>query len=215
MENHRDYNEEKEIENIVDGPRVMNFSDAIFAFAATLLVLKIDLPILSSADFNTELPMALFALWPQYLANIITFFVIGHYWLVHHAVFGRIKRLDKTVVWLNILCLIAVAFLPFPVDLYGTYNNIPIVIAFYSGALAVVGLLLAIIWIYASDKHRLIDKNLSQKKIDFLSYKYLVAPVVFGIAIPLAFIHPIIAQLAWIFVILGIVFIEKIAKKVR
>ena len=43
------------IEVIVDHGRLMNFSDAIFAFAATLLVLKIDLPGISEARMERVL----------------------------------------------------------------------------------------------------------------------------------------------------------------
>ena len=107
------------VESLVDENRVMNFSDAIFAFAATLLVLKIDLPVIIGSNVNEQLPSLLINLWPQYLANIITFFIIGVYWLNHHAVFGLIRRYNKTLVWLNIIFLMSVAFLPFPVDLYG------------------------------------------------------------------------------------------------
>lgn len=195
-------------EIIVDHSRVMNFSDAVFAFAATLLVLKIDLPALNGVSLDTHLPGALFALWPQYLANFITFFVIGFYWLEHHGIFAYIKRFNRTVVWINMLLLISVSFLPFPVDLYGDHNNIPFVVAFFSASLAMVGYLHLFIWIYASAGHRLIDKDVEQSRINYYTAKYAVAPIVFTAAIPLSFIHPLIAQFSWIFVILGVVYIN-------
>jgi uncharacterized membrane protein len=103
--------------NFIDENRVTSFSDAVFAFAATLLVLKIDLPIITANQINTRLFPELINLWPQYLANMISFLVIGFYWLSHHSIFNQIKRFDRTVVWLNIIFLIFLSFLPFPVDL--------------------------------------------------------------------------------------------------
>jgi uncharacterized membrane protein len=50
---------EQKINTLIDGDRIINFSDAVFAFAATLLVLKIDLPQippeLLETQFVTEL----------------------------------------------------------------------------------------------------------------------------------------------------------------
>ncbi len=198
--------------DLIDSGRVMNFSDAIFAFAATLLVLKIDVPVLNSVALGQELPTAIVNLWPQYLANIITFFVIGHYWLEHHAIFAYIKHYNRMIVWLNILLLISVAFLPFPVDLYGDHSEIPFVVAFYSASLALVGLLNYVIWIYASNGHKLIDKKVSERTIKYYNIKYAISPVVFALAIPISFVDPLLAQFSWVFVILGIVLFARLNK---
>ncbi|HVZ66761.1 MAG TPA: TMEM175 family protein [Patescibacteria group bacterium] len=215
MDKKKNKEEKKEaveaIIDLVDQNRVTNFSDGVFAFAATLLVLKIDLPAVVG-DVNIALPGALISLWPQYLANIISFLIIGFYWLNHHAIFGLIRKFDKNIVWINIVFLISLSFLPFPVDLYGDHNTVPVVVAFYSASLAVVGLLLASIWLYACEKKELIDKNLSPRHIRYYSLTFLVPPVVFAIAVPLAFIHPLIAQFSWVFVIIGLIMVDKMFK---
>jgi len=203
------------VESLVDENRVMNFSDAIFAFAATLLVLKIDLPVIVGGSVTDQLPSMLVNLWPQYLANIITFFIIGVYWLNHHAVFGLIRKYNKMLVWMNIVFLMSVAFLPFPVDLYGDYSSNPVVIGFFALSLAIVGYLLAAIWIYASTNHRLVDKALSKRRIKFYTMEYLVAPVIFTISIPLAIIHPAIAQLSWLLILFGVMLVNHFAKYKR
>ncbi|HVT00680.1 MAG TPA: TMEM175 family protein [Patescibacteria group bacterium] len=194
--------------DLVDQNRITNFSDGVFAFAATLLVLKIDLPAVVG-DINVALPGALVSLWPQYLANIISFLIIGFYWLNHHAIFGLIRKFDSRIVWLNIIFLISLSFLPFPVDLFGDHNTIPVVVAFYSASLAIVGLLLASIWLYACEKKELIDEKLSARHIRYYSLTFLVPPVVFALAVPLAFIHPLIAQFSWVLVIIGLIIVDK------
>lgn len=201
---------EKDIWLIIDENRVANFSDAIFAFAATLLVLKIDLPAVLEGEIATALPTALINLWPQYFANLITFFIIGFYWLNHHTILGLIRKYNKTVVWLNILFLTSISFLPFPVDLYGDHSNVPIVVAFYCASLSVVGFLLLSIWLYVALGHRLIDENIGKKRIRYHTLQYLVAPVVFAAAVPIAFIYPILSQLSWIWVILGFFAVNKL-----
>lgn len=203
------------VENLISEDRVVSFSDAVFAFAATLLVLKIDLPSVTASEVTTQLPFQLIHLWPQYLANIISFLIIGYYWLNHHAIFGMLKRFNKTIVWVNLVFLIFLSFLPFPVDLYGDYPTVHIVIIFYSLSLAIVGYLLAGIWWYASSHNRLVDKNLSQRHIHYYMIRYLIAPIVFTLSVPLALIDPVISQFSWVFVILGIVLVNKLYRYKR
>ena len=109
----------------------------------------------------------------------------------------------------------SVAFLPFPVDLYGDYSNSKVVIGFFAGSLAIVGYLLAAIWIYASNNHRLIEKSLSKRRIKFYTMEYLVAPVIFTVSIPLAIIHPTIAQISWLFILFGVILVNHFARYKR
>ncbi len=200
---------QEEVEGIIDQGRVINFSDAVFAFAATLLVLKIDLPQLSGVDIEAQLIQSLINLWPQYLANVISFLAIGYYWLTHHVIFGLTKRFNRTIVWMNIVFLILLSFLPFPVDLYGDYYNMPIVVVFYAASVAVLGYMLSFIWWYASRGNRLIDAKMSEKRIRFYTYKLLIAPIVFTVSIPLVYVHPLLAQFAWVFVLVGLALVNK------
>lgn len=182
----------------IDANRIIAFSDSIFAFAITLLVLKIDIPILSNATVATTLMGELVNLWPQYLANIISFLVIGYYWLVHHKLFTLIKRYDSTLVWLNIFLLMSITFLPFSTDLVGTYNDDPVALAFYSLNLCMVGLMILAIWLYASYHHRLISHDLNKALVRYYTIKTFIAPVIFAISIPLSFVHPVLAQSSWV-----------------
>ena len=202
-------NIERQIWGIIDEDRVVNFSDAVFAFAATLLVLKIDLPVEVRSNMSTQLFPALATLWPQYFANIISFLIIGFYWLNHHAIFGMLKKFNSTIVWINIIFLISLSFLPFPVDLYGDYMHEPPVVVFYSASLAVVGFLLFVLWWYASSDHRLISKEMSRQTMQYFSARLLIAPIVFTVSIPLVYIHPVLAQLSWVLVIVGMIWIGK------
>lgn len=200
------------VENLINEERVLNFSDAVFAFAATLLVLKIDLPSLFPGQVEAGFFQMLVSLWPTYLANIVSFLVISYYWLSHHAVFGLMKRFNMTIVWLNVIFLISIAFLPFPVDVFGEYSDVPDVVLFYTGSLALVGYLLAVMWWYAASAHRLIDKTLSDRHITFYTMQILVAPVVFTLSMPLVYIDPWVTKISWIFVIFGIWVVNKTFK---
>jgi uncharacterized membrane protein len=195
----------KSVENLINQDRVLNFSDGVFAFAATLLVLKIDLPTLTQTDLSSgRILQELINLWPQYFANIISFLIIGYYWLTHHAVFGLIKKYDQIIIWLNIIFLIFLSFLPFPVDLFGDFENSQVIIIFYSATLSLVGFILATVWLYASYKNKLIDPHMSRHQITYYSLRFLLAPIIFLLSIPLVFIDPLLTKVSWVFVIIGI-----------
>ena len=91
-----------------DTGRLMAFSDAVFAITITLLVLEIRPP----ADYSNLLHN-LAALWPSYLAYVVTFLFIGQVWANHHVMFDHIRAADRVVLLLNTLLLMVVAFLPF------------------------------------------------------------------------------------------------------
>jgi NAD(P)-dependent dehydrogenase (short-subunit alcohol dehydrogenase family) len=119
-----------------DTSRLETFSDGVLAIVITLLVLGIEVPP-SSASLGHDL----LALWPSYLAYGVSFLLIGAIWVNHHAMFRHIVRADGTLLVLNLLHLMVVAFMPFSTAvlaqafLRGTDE--PIAAAFYGAVLAV------------------------------------------------------------------------------
>ena len=91
-----------------DSARLVFFSDAVFAIAVTLLVLEIRPP-----EDTRHLLHGLAALWPSYLAYALTFLLIGQVWANHHVIFDHIRVADRTMLFLNTLLLMDIAFLPF------------------------------------------------------------------------------------------------------
>lgn len=201
----------EDVENLIDNDRLVNFSDAVFAFAATLLILKIDLPSLPYETVATNFTAELFKLWPEYLANLISFFIIAYYWRSHHAVFLLLRKFNSKIVWINIALLISVAFLPFPVDLFGDYYDIPAVTVFYSLSIALVGYLLLILWLY-SVHAGLITKHISKRSIEYHTWNIAAAPLLFSVSIPITLIDHFIAKVSWILLIVVLIIIRKIYK---
>jgi uncharacterized membrane protein len=91
-----------------DPTRIAAFSDAVIAIAITLLVLEIRPP-----KDSADLLHGLAALWPSYLSYGLTFMLIGQIWANHHVMFDHIRSVDRTILFLNTVLLIDVAFLPF------------------------------------------------------------------------------------------------------
>jgi uncharacterized membrane protein len=98
--------------------RVEAFSDGVFAIAITLLVLEIHVP---TARAGESLWRALGHEWPSYFAYVVGFLVIGVTWLNHHTTFSVIAHVDRTLLLLNLLLLMSIAAIPWPVELVSTY----------------------------------------------------------------------------------------------
>ena len=93
-----------------DTGRVEAFSDGVFAIAITLLVLEIKV---DPSDFD-HLAHALTQQWPAYLAYVTSFLTVGSVWIAHHNLYTGLRFIDPVLLRLNLLLLMAAAFLPFP-----------------------------------------------------------------------------------------------------
>jgi len=93
-----------------DTGRIEAFSDGVFAIAITLLVLDIDVP----PSAYAHLFRGFADQWPAYLAFATSFMTIGGIWMLHHAVFRRLRYANTAVMRINLVLLMTVSFLPFP-----------------------------------------------------------------------------------------------------
>lgn len=175
------------------------FSDAVFAIAITLLVLEIHLPETEGLLTDGQLRDALVGLGHQYLGYILSFLVIGVFWIGHHRRYRFIRHYDGMLLFLNLLLLMIVAFLPFPSALISRYPGATATI-FYAGVMVAAGVVSLLIWGYASRGHRLIDPELSGRVIRREYLALLATPLVFLASIGIALIDPDLAKFFWILV---------------
>ena len=186
--------------------RLLFFSDAVFAIAITLLALEIRLPSLEGSLTNKQLFESLLAIWPQYFSYVLSFLVIGAFWLGHHRKFRYILRYDTNLILLNIVLLMVIAFIPFPTAVIGENENRTATI-FYALIMTVAGLLNASIWLYASYHHRLIDPQFPFQQIRRETIRALVVPGVFLVSMGLSFLNPILAIYSWLLIAVALRFV--------
>ena len=96
---------------VLSKDRMEGFSDGVFGFAITLLVLDLALH-----PPGTPLHQVLEA-WPGYLAYVVSFLTIGAAWLAHTALTDQLAQTDSLFLRLNLVALLAVTYLPFPTGL--------------------------------------------------------------------------------------------------
>lgn len=92
----------------VNSSRAEAFSDGVLAVVITLLVLDLHADA-SKGDLAGQLRHA----WPTFLAYLVSFFVVGVIWVNHHALFALIDRVDRVLLFENLLLLMFVTTLPF------------------------------------------------------------------------------------------------------
>lgn len=178
--------------------RVVFFSDAVFAIAITILVLDIQVPDIPPALVPRQLPGRILDLGPKFLSYVISFLVLAVYWQAHHRVFRPIRRYDKTLLWLNFLFLMTVAFLPFPTSLLGEYGEEQISVVIYAANAAAASLLLASISLYATADRRLVDPNLDDEALGRGRVRGLAVPAVFLLSIAISFFSVTAAMYSWL-----------------
>ena len=175
--------------------RLIFFSDAVFAIAITLLALEIRLPAEGPLT-NAELIKNLLALWPRYLGYLVSFLVIGVFWMSHHRKFRFIRAYDGNLMLLNLLLLMVIAFIPFPTSVISEYGNQAATI-FYALVIILAGLFSIALWRYASYRNRLTDPTLDERHRRQELIGPLVVSSVFLVSIGVAFINADLAKFTW------------------
>jgi uncharacterized membrane protein len=129
--------------------RVEAFSDGVFAIAITLLILEIKVPKLPHDSSPAALAGALFALWPSYLAFLLSFFAILIMWINHHGLFNLVGKVNPGFLYANGFLLLLVSFVPFPTSVLAEYLDgkaLNTAAAFYCGTFIFISIGYNLIW---------------------------------------------------------------------
>ena len=168
--------------------RLEAFSDGVFAIAATLLVLEF------SVHTTQDLGKHLLQLWPSYLAYATSFITIGIIWMNHHHTVSLMGRADRTLLFVNILLLLTIAFLPFPTKLVAQYlrsDQEKVATLVYAATLVVMAALHQVWWQYARRNRRLIAADTPDSALRAVDRAYVVGVPMYGAVFVLAFFSPL------------------------
>jgi TMEM175 potassium channel family protein len=189
---------EGEYDRSDDLDRVVFFSDAVFAIAMTVLALSLKLP---ARTTDAGVAHALQDALPSIYTYVLSFAVVGLYWLAHHRMFRYITRFDSVLLALNLATLGTVAFTPFPTSVLGDHGNTTAAVVFYAATMSVLGGLVTVLWAYASRGYRLIAPTTPHAFIRHTLWRGAAVPVVFLGSIPIAFASPNAAEWFWLLIV--------------
>ena len=169
--------------------RLETFADGVFAIAATLLILDVT----ADARNGERLAHSLEHAWPQYAAYAISFLTIGIIWVNHHACFDQIGRADRRFLFINVVFLACVAFIPFPTHLVAEHlrdGDLRAAAIAYGVTLVATALGFAALWYYAALGRRLIREDADHRVVTGISRSYLPGVPSYGAATLIAFWSP-------------------------
>jgi uncharacterized membrane protein len=165
--------------------RLESISDGVIAVIITIMVLSLTPP--KSAD-----PAALLAIWPAFVAYFVSFVFVAIYWVNHRYLFRFLHAVDDRILWSNMLLLSLMSLVPFGAAYMGQTGlaRFPVaadaVVMLVCGA-AYLNLRIAIgRHVRSPDEAAVFNEGRAR-------WVNLAALVAYVLAIPAAFIHPLLS----------------------
>ena len=121
--------------------RLEALADGIFAVAMTLLVLDVKLPDGEIYASNRDLLMRMLSLEHHYVIYLVSFIVLGMFWVAHHAHFHYIRYVDHTLLWINLMFLFFITSVPFGTDLLGDNHQLTFPYFYYGAKVLLLSLI--------------------------------------------------------------------------
>lgn len=161
--------------------RLETFADGVFAIAATLLILNVD-----GAEGSVT------SIWPSYVAYAVSFLTIGIIWVNHHTVMNQFDRVDRRFLFLNVLLLMCVAFVPFPTRLIAEHvrgEGLEGPALVYGATMTVMSISYLSLWLYGVRK--LLRADADPRTIRGITRSYLPGTWIYLGSTLLALVSPL------------------------
>jgi uncharacterized membrane protein len=166
-----------------DPDRLLTFSDGVFAIIITILVLDLEVPDLGS---GSSLRAALVEMQPTIAAFVVSFFLVGMYWVGHRGTFSQVRYVDYNVIWLNLLFLLPVSMIPFVASMLGAYSSDPTALHVYGVVLIAATLVRMVLLRYFHQHPGLLWQPTSHKERRLASIAAAAPLIVYGAAMLIA-----------------------------
>ena len=202
----------KEEAPVISPERLKALADGVFAIGMTLLVLQLSVPVAKGLSRETELLRELGRLLPEFLIYVLSFMILGVFWVIHHSIFGFVRRYDTTLVWLNILFLMFVSLIPFSTTLAGKNGFVTVTAIVYGVNMLLIFNLGWAIWAFITGKRGLADKNIDPIVVKGGKRMGLLYAAVILASIGLAFLIPGVSFIIYSLIVLAFIIFTLIGK---
>jgi uncharacterized membrane protein len=172
--------------------RVEAFSDGVFAIAITLLILEVKVPDQHLGGIAHQLVQH----WPYYDAYVVTFLAIGIMWANHHTVFSYVARVDRTLLFLNLLLLMVCSALPWASSLVANYleadrHQAGIALAIYSGFMVAHAATFTLLWWWLTRTGHLFDARVDVAAARATRLRFALGSLVYPLLVGLSFVSAV------------------------
>jgi uncharacterized membrane protein len=139
--------------------RMLTLSDNVVAVAMTLLVLQLRVPLLSRPDSASQLATRLAGQSSELVSYLVSFYVIGQFWLAHHRVFRQVAAQREGLAWWNFAFLFTITVMPFSASLIGTYGSNPLAVDIFAANLLLAALATQAILVFGHRRDLLVEET--------------------------------------------------------
>ena len=206
--------EQKEENNptfYIEPSRIQDWTDGIFAFSMTLLIVSVTMPDTSGKVSEQLLSSKLIDMVPTFLTFILSFVLIAIFWMVHHKQFQSIRRSNDTLVWINVVLMLLVVFMPFTTDLVDDYNYLKIANIVFNLNMFLIGLMFYIQYSYSAS-HGLFDERISKEHVEHYKKQNGVIALVALVALIVGIFLPTYSSYIYILIPILLFYITKTRK---
>jgi uncharacterized membrane protein len=177
--------------------RLEAFSDGVIAILITIMVLELRVP--HGVDPRGADLASLRPLLPLFLTYVLSFIFLAIYWNNHHHMFHLVHRVNGKILWANMHLLFWLSLVPFVTGWMGENANAPIPTAGYGVVLLMAAVAYTIL-VYAIIADQGEESELRAAIGNDVKGK--ISAALYVIAIPLAFVHQMLADAIYIAVAL-------------
>ncbi len=167
--------------------RLEAFTDGVFAIVVTLLVLDIRLP---EGTTTHNLGDNLVHVIPTFSTYVLSYFIVGLYWIFHHSVTRRFKSIDSRILCLNIVHLMLVGLIPFSTSVLSEFTFTTWAIVLYGVNILAINLTGWLVIHYLYRHKDLVNGDFGQTAYKLQRRLYIKIASFYAIAIALGFITP-------------------------
>jgi len=189
--------------------RVEALSDGIFATVMTVLVLSLSVPIVAnsggSTQLNADVASSVQALVPDIVGYVLSFLILAVMWVSHHNVFHYLKKIDRPLIWLNVLFLLSIGFVPFSTALLGRYPLVQLPVIIYGGNILGIAFAMLGFLAYAIRGGLISMEGHDGVIVRRIVSRWRVGAVIYGSAMILSFVSTEVSLLIYATVLVGLV----------
>ncbi len=159
--------------------RLEAFSDGVIAILITIMVLELRVP--HGDDWTALAPLV-----PVFITYVLSFVFLGIYWNNHHHMLHATSRVNGAILWANLHLLFWLSLTPFVTGWMGENHFAPLPTALYGVVLLLSGIAYYILVraiIRLEGPHSTLAKAVGRDR------KGKISPVLYAIAIPMAFVN--------------------------
>ncbi len=168
--------------------RLGSLSDGVFAFAMTLLVLDLRVPVLEGLRSESGLQHALAGLGPNLLTYLLSFMTLGIFWVGQHTQLSKLKRSERSLTWIHLAFLLTVTMVPFSTKLLAAFITYRTSVLIYW--LNIVGLGATLYWSWGyTFKADLIKEEAPAGLAEAVRRRIIVAQTLYAVGASLCFIN--------------------------